>query len=399
MSYSWLDQEEASLIESDFEKIGVPLIKDTINLKYKDSISKFMAKIRNADFAILLISDNYLKSQNCMTEALEIMKEQNHKDRILPVLVKNPKIFKASDRVNYLKYWKDHKQQLESNLKDINPTKAIESFTDLKLIDQIYSSMDNFLKTIGDQMSMSLGQLKEENYKSIIDHLGFEDVSFAIDLLIISQINNLQIKEIALKQHLKTFGKSVHYLFSLARTKVQLGKYKQARDLYKESLSIDPNYISSLNNLGYLLDSVFDNQTEAMVYLKKAVKLSPGMITARINLANVYSKKGQLQRAKEEYLAILKLDPFEPMVHNNIANKYRGEGNHDKAIFHFKEAIRIKPDYIDAYLNLANLYDVTLNDYSTATKYYTLAKQIANSNNINEIVDKMLEMMHKRQQK
>ncbi len=395
LSYCWLDQEESSVIEKDFDRIGIPLIKDTIDLKYKDSISEFMTKIRDCDFAVLMISDNYLKSKNCLTEALEILKEQNHKEKLLPVLIKNPKIFKAEDRIDYINYWKEQKGNLEKKLAGIDPTKALDSYGDLKQIEQIYSSIDGFLKSIGDQKSLSLNQLKEENYKSIIDHLGFEDVTFAIDLLIISQITNLSLKELALEQHLKTFGKSPHYLFSLAKTKADSGQHKEAMVLYKECLSLDPDYVSALNNLGYLMDTVFDNQMEAMVYLKKAVKLSPGMVVARINLANVFSKKGQEEKAKEEYLTILKLDPFEPKAHNNIANRYRGKDN-AQAIHHLKQAIKIKPDYIDAYFNLANLYDVTLNDFENAIKYYTLTKQIANLNNVTEIVNKMIELMDSR---
>jgi len=40
LSYSWNNKDQASIIESDFDKIGIPIIKDTINLKYKDSISE-----------------------------------------------------------------------------------------------------------------------------------------------------------------------------------------------------------------------------------------------------------------------------------------------------------------------------------------------------------------------
>lgn len=45
LSYSWQNKEEASIIENDFNRIGIPLIKDTLNLKFKDSISEYMKSI------------------------------------------------------------------------------------------------------------------------------------------------------------------------------------------------------------------------------------------------------------------------------------------------------------------------------------------------------------------
>ncbi len=48
-----------------------------------------MKSIRNQDYVILIISDYYLKSKNCMFEVTEIMKEQEYKDRIFPAVVEH----------------------------------------------------------------------------------------------------------------------------------------------------------------------------------------------------------------------------------------------------------------------------------------------------------------------
>ena len=42
-----------------------------------ESITTFMKSIRTQDFAILVISDNYLKSVACMYEVIQLMKEDD----------------------------------------------------------------------------------------------------------------------------------------------------------------------------------------------------------------------------------------------------------------------------------------------------------------------------------
>jgi tetratricopeptide (TPR) repeat protein len=396
LSYSWKDMDEASILEEDFNKIGIPLIKDTVDIKFKDSITNYMKSIRNADFAVILLSDNYLKSQNCMFEALEILKEQNHVEKLLPILVKEPKIFTAKDRIKYVKYWKTQKEELKKELEEIDVTSSIDSYNDLKQLEIIYSSVDNFLKTLGDLKTSTLESLKNENYKSIIDYLGFEDIRFLLDLFLISKIEDLTVKELAIERHIQTFGESAYALFSKAATKGKIGKKTEAKLLFEKSLQLDPNNAAAWNNLGFLFDKQFNQINKAFDCYKKAIEIEPSLIVARINLATVYSRKEKNKKAKEEYEKILRIAPHEPKAHNNIANIYRSYNNKEKVIFHFTEAIKYNPKYAEAYLNLANYYDVQLNEYDKALELYKTTKEIANSKNIDLIVDKMVELLHER---
>ena len=396
LSYSWKDKEEASVIENDFYKIGIQLIKDTINIKFKDSISNYMKSIRNADFAIILISENYLKSQNCMFEALEILKDQNHTKKILPIFIKNPKIFNAKERIKFVKYWKQQKEELNEELKNIDTTSTLSSYKDLKNLENIYSSIDEFLKKITDLKSSTLEELKKENYKSIIDYLDLEEVSYLIDLLFISRIENYSLKEIAINNHLEKFGKSSHALFSKAQTKENLGKKEEAKLLYKESLKIEGNNSATWNNLGFLLDKQFNQINKAFDCYKKAIEIEPNLIVARINLATVYSRKNKFKKAKDEYQKILEIAPHESKAHNNLANIYRNYKEKDKIIYHLTEAIKYNPKYVEAYVNLANYYDIELNESEKAIEYYNTAKKISNDSNINIMIDKMIEKHNKK---
>jgi len=399
LSYSWANSESASILQKDFEKIGIPLIKDTLNLKYKDSIGKYMLKIRDSDFAILLISKEYLESINCMYEALEILKEQNHTEKILPILIGGTKIFNATDRVKFIKYWKHKKETLEHELKGIDITSAIEAYNDLKSISNIYSSIDSFLKKISDLKTLTLDELKKENYKSILDYLGFEDVTFLYDLLIITQINNLNLQEIAIEKHFEKFGSSHFALSTKAQIKGNLGKNEEAKTLYQKSLSINPESSSTLNNYGFLLDSKFNKPKKAVEYYKKAISINTNLIEARINLATAYRKLEKVEKSKKEYFKILKIFPKDSDAHNNLANLYREAKNQEKALYHFERAIEYSPNNVNALINLGNYYDVQLNNFEKGKIYYERAKKIANHKNVDYLIDMMFRMKEKRDKK
>ncbi|MCB7039501.1 toll/interleukin-1 receptor domain-containing protein, partial [Eggerthella sinensis] len=61
--------------------------KDTIDIKKWESIKEYMNNIVTMDFVILLISDAYLRSRNCMYEVLELMRDRKYKHKIFPAVV------------------------------------------------------------------------------------------------------------------------------------------------------------------------------------------------------------------------------------------------------------------------------------------------------------------------
>lgn len=398
LSYSWKDKDQADIIESDFNKIGIPLQKDTINLKYKDSISEYMRSIRNADFAIILVSDDYLKSENCMFEALEIFKEQNHKEKILPVLIEGTKIFNAKDRIKYIKYWKSKKDGLEQDLKELDVTSSLNSFMDLKNIETVYASIDNIIKTFGDLKSSTLEELKSENYKSIIEYLGFEDITFVLDLIILSQIKDYNIQETAIEKHLENFGESYLALSTKALIKDKLGKKDDAKRFYLKSLNLNSENSYTWNNLGYLYASQFEDKKKAIDCYKKAIMLNANLIIARINLGVAYKQIGKIDKSKKEYLKVLKISPYQKDAHNNLGNIYRETKNKEKVIYHLETAIKYNPDFINAYLNLGNFYDLELDNFEKAEPYYQKAKKLANNEVMDKIVDTMYLMKKRREE-
>ena len=103
LSYCWVNNEAAKRIYTDLSQIGIKVIKDNHRLEYKDDLQKFMQGIRNADFAVLLISEDYLRSVNCMYEACQLQRAGIAK-KILPVIVDGTATYEPENRIDLIRY-------------------------------------------------------------------------------------------------------------------------------------------------------------------------------------------------------------------------------------------------------------------------------------------------------
>lgn len=56
----------------------------------------------------------------------------------------------------------------------------------------------------------------------------------------------------------------------------------------------------------------------------------------------------------QHYVAALKSDPDNPVIHNSLGTLLESQRRWDEAVQHFLVAIRQRPDYLDARYNLAN---------------------------------------------
>lgn len=168
ISYSWSDDELANDIDNKFAKIGINLVRDRRDLKYKSSIKEFMKQIRQGDFALIIISDNYLKSSNCMYEVTEFIKDENYKERILPILKNDAKIFKAIERNQYIRYWQNEYMKLKEELSDIDEANKIDYIRELIRYEKIQRELPDFMSNISDMNLITCDtHITEEDFDKI----------------------------------------------------------------------------------------------------------------------------------------------------------------------------------------------------------------------------------------
>jgi len=174
VSYNWDDSQVVDEIDDFFLSIGLPIIRDKKELQYKSSIKEFMKKIRDTDYVIMIISDSFLKSANCMYEVLELVKDQSYKTRTLQILLPNAKIFSPSDIFNYIEYWKNEFNNLHTKIEKIDIPDGNVLVKELKHIGNIKSSIGEFLEFLTDENSLSFETIKASNYEQLTDIIGFK---------------------------------------------------------------------------------------------------------------------------------------------------------------------------------------------------------------------------------
>jgi hypothetical protein len=170
ISYSWHDKVIVNKIDNDFESMGISLIRDIKDLENYTSIKKFMKKISGSDFVIIVISEAYMKSKNCMFEILELFKDEKCKKRIIPIILEDAKskIYSNDATSKYIKYWEKQYKDIFESWKSIPPEENVEISENLRIIKNIKCNIGVFIKTLQDLKTPSLDELQNKKYEAIL---------------------------------------------------------------------------------------------------------------------------------------------------------------------------------------------------------------------------------------
>ena len=132
------------------------LSKEAVILRYEDrvpawgSFTAFMDTVKEQDFAVLVISDAYLKSYACMYEVMQAMRNTNWKDRVMVALMPDVKPYADAERIKYIKYWTEQYESFCDEIKGL-PMEAAKTLKEKRdIIKQIRDSIDEFLAFISD---------------------------------------------------------------------------------------------------------------------------------------------------------------------------------------------------------------------------------------------------------
>lgn len=124
-----------------------------------------MDKIESLDYVILLISEAYLRSYNCLYEAIAAYKGKS-KQNLIPVVFNNAHIFDYNKQIDLISFWNESKTKLAANSECLNSISKIEISKRLRQMDVISNYLGDFLAFISD-INCILSDADEDSLASI----------------------------------------------------------------------------------------------------------------------------------------------------------------------------------------------------------------------------------------
>jgi tetratricopeptide (TPR) repeat protein len=379
LSYSHKNKDIAEAIDNDFQKIGLMFQRDVRDVGYMESFKKFMERIRDNGFALMIISDEYLKSENCMYEVLEFLKERDVQERILLIVLENTKIYDVSGKAGYIRHWKNKFEEINNEIRDLPPEDSIPLIEDLKKVKNINSNIGDFLKIISERKSIPLSELKENNYRAILDKVGFDDAELIEQIMAISHIEDIEDKEIALEKFLKKCPKHKEANFYRALLAHEGKEFKKALTYYNNYLSeIEPLNSGVNNNLAIILQNNFQKYEEAKIHYEKAIEINPKFVEAHYNLAGLLQNNFQkYEEGKTHYEKAIEINPEYAAAHYTLANSLKKNfQKYEEAKIHYEKAIEINPKFVEAQFGLAILLEQNFQKYEESKRHYEKAIEI-----------------------
>jgi len=170
VSYAWTDESKALVtqLENVFKDRGISLIRDQNELQYKDLIGDFMKRIGRRKCIIVVLSERYLRSKNCMFELVEIAERGNISDRVFPVVLKDAHIYDAKGRLQYIKYWEQQKKQLDTEMKKVGGENLRGIREELDLFAKIRATIDRIVDVLGNMNALTQDQHEGSDFKQLI---------------------------------------------------------------------------------------------------------------------------------------------------------------------------------------------------------------------------------------
>lgn len=135
----------------------------------------------------------------------------------------------------------------------------------------------------------------------------------------------------------------------------QSGSLRDAEDIYRQVLSVDPNHFDALHLLGVLLHQS-GQHNDAIELIQKAITINPYNAAAHNNLGEACRAVSHFELAETHYRQAIFLKPDYAEALSNLSSLLNATGRPDEALSFCSQAVAIKPDYAAAWFVLVNSY-------------------------------------------
>jgi formylglycine-generating enzyme required for sulfatase activity/energy-coupling factor transporter ATP-binding protein EcfA2 len=169
ISYAWGGESEETVnqIDGALQQRGLKIIRDKRDLGYKGSISAFMERIGQGNCVIIVISDKYLRSPNCMFELVEIAEGKEFHGRVFPIVLSNAEIYDPVRRLEYVKHWELKRGELAQAMKEVDPANLQGIREDMDLYDRIRDKVSGLTSILKDMNTLTPDMHRDSDFSEI----------------------------------------------------------------------------------------------------------------------------------------------------------------------------------------------------------------------------------------
>ena len=138
--------------------------------------------------------------------------------------------------------------------------------------------------------------------------------------------------------------------FMLGNAYQGTGAWKEAASSYEKAADLDERMVKAKYQLGLAYKKLGDNKSAAE-YLEECVRQAPDLGGARLALAKIYTDDNKLDKAIEQYTALLDMNLYGmnlASIHNDLGLVYVKKGNLEQARSEWQKALMVQPENTQA---------------------------------------------------
>ena len=173
ISYAWGGESERIVneLDSDLQSSGIRIVRDKRDLGFKGMIRDFMRQIGRGYAVVVIISDKYLRSPNCMYELVEIARNKDIYDRIFPIVLADADIYNPVSRIKYIKHWEDKLKELDEAIRTVSAANLQGLREEMDSYDEIRDNISNLTFLLKDMNTLTPEMHENSNFAIMISAL------------------------------------------------------------------------------------------------------------------------------------------------------------------------------------------------------------------------------------
>ncbi|RYU59922.1 toll/interleukin-1 receptor domain-containing protein [Methylolobus aquaticus] len=178
VSYAWSVEREKQIVEkleAACQSRGIDFHRDIKRIGYGESIREFMDQLAAGDHVVLVLSDAYFKSSDCMYELKGVYErsqdEKAFRQRVHPIVVEGTRFRKVRERTPYLRHWEDEVTATKNELETIDRTYTQESQRELDDYAEFRRLIDRLFTILGDMNTLTEGIHVDSDFAALLDRI------------------------------------------------------------------------------------------------------------------------------------------------------------------------------------------------------------------------------------